>query len=149
MYSSLKKIVDYNMLCLCRCCHHEKCTLQLAWYLHMNTDLAWTTHYIHLLSVLHRDLAGWVLFSRRSRVMGAKEREWRSKQSINFKTKQSSWVLNLKGWGHKRRKRCRERSQTINYLGWNFPLPWNGRHTPGAMFNHRKNATAGFLWQDD
>lgn len=68
------------------------------------------------LSVLHRGLKVWVLFPHKWRIMAAKERQLRNKQSINFKTKPSTWVLNLKGSGHKRKKRCKERSQTIIWV---------------------------------
>lgn len=101
------------------------------------------------LSVQKRGLNMWALFPHRWRIMATKERQWRNKQSINFKTKHWAWVLNLKGLGQKRRNRYRKRPQTINYLGWNFPLLWNGRCTPGVMFNHPENTTAGLHWQDD
>lgn len=70
-------------------------------------------------------------FPHRWRITAAKEKEWRNKQNINFKTKPSPWVIK-KISGCKRRKRCRGRSQTINYLHWNFPLPWNAEVPQGS-----------------
>lgn len=69
----------------------------------MWTDLAWTTSTSE--SVLHRGLNVWALLPHRWRITAAKERQWRNKQSINFKTKHSTWMLNLKGSGTEKKEK--------------------------------------------
>ena len=114
----LWKTADCNTLHFCsHVVTMKNASLQFSWDLRGNTDLVWiqTSSELRItstsLSALHRGLNVWVLFPHKWRIMAAKERQWRNEQCINFKAEPSTWVLNLKKSGRKRRKRCKERSR--------------------------------------